>query len=772
METADMQRSRMRFDATDCRAAVSIRVAGHTIVTMARPVCRRSLVFCAIAFLARTPLAAQEAPDPLANLHAATTAAAAALAAGEQQIAESQYRTALGDGWMLLGALDAADARWDTAAAAFERASRATVQPRAALRSLALVRIYTGNAGDAVQILTRLAGVDRRDLATRRLLAQALAANGQPAEAVQELRETAALAPDDPELKFLLASGYLRITQVDAAERLFAEIRRQRPIPQTDVLIGRTYRDHGEYDRAEASLRAALRKDPRTRRAHYYLGTVAIMREGAVRLDDAIREFRRELAIAPADPVTNLRLGMALVEARRPAEALGPLEIGTRTAAPRAEGFFTLGRCLLALDRAPDAITALRRALDLANASRMGPAQIGGVHYQLAVALRRTGADAESAAEFAEAERLSAQHTEQSRAQLAKYMADTPDEAAVGARPPIRAAFPIASLPQAARTELRRRVTTELAQASFNLGVLHARADRPERAVEFLLDTATLAPEFPRVQYSLGVAYFNAHRYDKAVEPLERALASEPEDAHVRRMLALSLLSAGGAERAAELLRNDPGRDTDPALQYAYGLALLRSGRAGDALIVLSALAASHGDTPELDVVIGQAHARQGAYDEAARALQRAISLKADVPEAHGALGELYLRKGQLPEAAAAFREEVRISPRDLSARHNLATVLDLQGDRDEAVSLLRGVLAADGAYVDARYLLGKILLAQGAADAAAVQLETAVRLQADNANAHYQLAQAYQRLGRTDAAAREFDAYREIKDRSAGRTP
>jgi tetratricopeptide (TPR) repeat protein len=739
---------------------------------MSRPFLRRTIAACAIAVLAPRPLPAQEAPDPLSKFHAAATAAAAALAKGDQQIAESQYRIALGEGWMILGALDAAEARWDTAAEDFERASRAAGEPRAAQQSLALVRMYDGNAAEAVQILTRLVASNRRDLSTRRLLAQALAANGQPADAVQELREAAALAPDDPELKFLLASGYLRIKHVEAAERLFADLLRQRPMPQTYVLVGRTYRDHGEYDRAEASLRAALRKDPRTRRAHYYLGTVAIMRDGAVRLDEAIREFQQELALAPDDPVTNLRLGMVLVEARRPADALRPLQIGTAPPSAPAEAFFALGRCLLALDRAPEAIAALRRALQLATASRLGPGQVGGVHYQLGMALRRTGADDEAAASFAEAERLSAQHTEQSRAQLAKYMADTPDEAAVGARPPVETVFPLAALPAAARAELRRRTATELARACFNLGVMHARADRPDRAAEFLLDAATLAPDFPRVQYSLGVAYFNAHRYDKAVEPLGLALASTPDDANVRRMLALSLLSAGAPDRAAELLRNDPGRDRDPALQYAYGLALLRSGRPGDALIVLSALAASRGESPELDVVIGQAHARQGAYDEAAQALRRAIALKADVPEAHGALGELYLRQGQLADAAAAFREEVRISPRDLSARHNLATVLDLQGHREEAVSLLRGVLADDGDYVEARYLLGKILLAQGAPDEAVAQLETAVRLQADNANAHYQLALAYQRLGRTDAAAREFEAYREIKDRRAGRTP
>ena len=49
-----------------------------------------------------------------------------------------------------------------------------------------------------------------------------------------------------------------------------------RPIPQTHVLIGRAYRDAGEYERARAELQRPLAQDPGVRRAHYYLGMVAL----------------------------------------------------------------------------------------------------------------------------------------------------------------------------------------------------------------------------------------------------------------------------------------------------------------------------------------------------------------------------------------------------------------------------------------------------------------------------------------------------------------
>jgi Flp pilus assembly protein TadD len=373
---------------------------------------------------------------------------------------------------------------------------------------------------------------------------------------------------------------------------------------------------------------------------------------------------------------------------------------------------------------------------------------------------------------FAEAERLSQKHTELSRANLARYLADAPDPDAVNARAPTDTAFPLAAMPQAERAVLRRQATTELARACFNLGVMHARAGRPARAAEFLQTAADLDPTFPQVQYSLGSAYFNAQRYDRATAPLAQAFTANPADPGVRRMLALAWLNSGAPDQAAELLRNDPGRESDASLQLAYGLALLRGNRSNDAQLVFSALIARHGETPELNVVMGQAQAQERDFEAAEKLLRRAIELKANVPEAHAALGVIYLKQGKLPEAAAALRREMAINPSDAAVRHNLATVLELQDQRDEAVALLRGVLKERPDYADARYLLGKILLAAGATGEATEHLEAAVRIAPQDANIHYQLGLAYQKLGRAELATREFDTFRALKDKLAGRAP
>ena len=720
---------------------------------------------------AQAPRPSATAPaDPAAGLDKAVAAAEAALRDGELQLAESRYRALLLDAWMTLGELHVVEGRLEPARDAFRHATASAVDALPAFQALALVHIRMGEAADAVSLLTKLAGRHPRDQKTRRLLAQALVANGEPKEAVQTLEEAHAAAPDDPELAFVLASGYLRLKKIALAEQLFAKVVAARPIAETYVLIGRTYRDAGVYDRARAAFEKALQKDPRVRRAHYYLGTLAVIAEGTVRLEDAVREFRQELKIAPDDPVTNLRLGMGLVELRQYAEALPALQIASRAPSATVDALHYLGRCQLALGRPADAVTSFRRALDLSTSGPEDYGRLRHIHYQLGLALRAVGAADEAASHFAQAEQASERRTDIDRETLGRYLTDMPADASADLPAMLTFDSTLAALSPGQRAETERRATTALARAYLNLGIMHAQAQRFARAAEFLDRAAAVDPTFPQVHYSLGVAYFNAEQHAKAVAPLERALAADPANADVQRMLALALLNSGQYEKAASLLAADPRRDADPSLQYAYGLALVRSDRAAEAQMVFERLLRGHGPTPELRVVLGQAHAQQGDFDSAIAELQHALKLKPDVAEANATLGVIYLKQGKLNEAREALRSELKAHPRDVKAAHALATVLDLKGEQQEAMTVLRSVLAARPDFADARYLLGKILLAQGDPDAAAEQLEAAARLASEDANIHYQLAQAYRKQGRVELADQRLEIYRQLKDKQRTR--
>jgi tetratricopeptide (TPR) repeat protein len=723
--------------------------------------------------LALTRAAGAQTAGILAPLERTIAAAEESLRVDERQLAESRYRTALQQGWMIVGALEASDGRMAEARAAFERASASAVDNRAPLLAVAIVSLQLAEAESAIRILTRMTISAPHDVEIRRTLAQALIAAGKPLEAVQELEAAHAAAAENVELTFALASGYLRIKKVDDGERLMASVAAARPIPETFVLIGRTYRDFGYYERARAELRRALKMNPRIPRAHYYLAGTALMEEGVARIDEAISEFRQELEIAPNDPMATSRLAMALVEARRYEEALPLLDRTAQRDSSSADLWLYLGRCQLGLQRAPAAVSSFRRALELSGpqqkpADATREARLRTIYYQLGNALRQTGAASEADQAFAEAQRLSARRTDADREGLAQYMADARDSAA-GPQPIVIDTSEIAPLTAAQRKEVDARVRATLARAYLNLGVMQAQADRPVRAAELLAQAADVSPAFPQVQYSLGVAYFNSQQYSAAAAALDRALATDPANADARRMLALASLNAEDYSKAAELLRDDPARSSNPSLQYAYGLALVRSGQQDAAEKIFSALLADHPDVAELNVVLGQAYAAQGDFEQAQQALHRALSTRRDVADANATLGEILLKQGKLSEAAEALRAELTGHPANVKARQTLATVLDLDGRSTEALAELRRLLASSPKYADARYLTGKILLARGAAAEAIVHLEAAVRLAPDVANTHYQLGQAYQRTGQGDLAAREFEIYQKLKDKRRG---
>ena len=122
----------------------------------------------------------------------------------------------------------------------------------------------------------------------------ALAAGGELEEAVQRLDEAAATAPDDPQQVFLLATEYLWLKKVEAAERLFAQVVEARPIPQTHVLIGRAYRDAGEYDRARTELRAALTPREATAPTSPRFKDQVAETLSAIRKEEAVEKVRKQ----------------------------------------------------------------------------------------------------------------------------------------------------------------------------------------------------------------------------------------------------------------------------------------------------------------------------------------------------------------------------------------------------------------------------------------------------------------------------------------------
>jgi len=703
-----------------------------------------------------------------------------ALNSREPQLAESRYRTALQEGWLLLGALDVADDDLEAAKRSYETALVSAVESYRAKMSLATIAIKTGNPTEAITPLRLMVSMNTMDFQARQLLVQALAANGQVAESIQEMEELKVLFPDDLENYYQLGTAYLRQQNIEKVESLFAELVARKPIPQTYVLIGRTYRDFDYYSQAREALELALEMDPQVRRAHFYLATVAVFEDEQSGLAKAVDRLQAELKLTPEDPMSNLYLGMALVESRRDQEAIPSLEIARHNPATELDALEFLGRAYLRLGRAEEAVILLTRTLELAELEPGGTAeempmdprlsQISRVHYQLGLAHRRTG-DAEAAARhFEDAEKYKARQTEDSRERLETFMQAEPGEQSQMSLSSPLELPELAGLNGEERRRLREELEMRLAQVYLNLGVLQAQAQHLERAGDLFFEAAKLNPDAAQVQYSLGVARFNSEQYDLATEPLARALELDPGNDQLKRMLALAWFNTDHYSEAVTLFKDDPQRKFDRSLQYAYGLALVRSGRAVEAQRIFSDLLTKYPDWGALHVVLGQAMAQGDEYPKAIESLEKAIQLQPDVAEAHLTLGEIYMRQGELEAAEKELRAELESYPADLRAQHLLAMVLDLAGNPQEAIQILRLLLEETPHSANARYLLGKILLAQGHAEQAQIQLESATQLAPEDPEAHYQLGLALQRQGRREEASAAFETYQALKKVQRGR--
>jgi tetratricopeptide (TPR) repeat protein len=490
--------------------------------------------------LAAAPALRAQGADPLAPLEQLASSAEAFLQKGDLPAAEKRYHEALFEGWMVLGTLRRLDQQPAAARDAFEQASLVVPGHRGALHSLAGAAIQSGAPRAAVDVLAPLAAGDPRDVDTRLLLAKALAAGGEAERAVRALDEASAAAAEDPEATFRVATEYAWLKKPEAAERLFTRLLAARPIPQTHVLIGRTFRDAGEYDRARAHLQAALEQDPSVRRAHYYLGMVALAdaRGGAERVERAIAEFRAELALDPGDALAGDQLGSALLEAGRPAEARQALEAAVRSD-PRPPYLLHLGRALLAVEQPAAAADALRRALEAGGPDGLAAADLEAVHYQLGLALRRLGRGEEAGRHLGEARRIAGERAQAPEAVTA----------------PLVEVSPLAELAPSARRAAGDRVKPILARAYLNLGIMRAQARDFSAATGMLENAAGLQPDLPRLQYTLGVAAFNAGQFEKAAQALTRALSTGSDVAETNAALGLAYFELGRLTEAEAALR-------------------------------------------------------------------------------------------------------------------------------------------------------------------------------------------------------------------------
>ena len=196
--------------------------------------------------------------------------------------------------------------------------------------------------------------------------------------------------------------------------------------------------------------------------------------------------------------------------------------------------------------------------------------------------------------------------------------------------------------------------------------------------------------------------------FDEARRYVERIADDHSHPGVLRFRVGHALLDAGRPHEAADLLFDAIAIDgPQPAIRLALGEALIRAGRAGEAVKQLSGIEDSvPGTSVESALDLGTLALEQHALPEAIRWLQIAVQRAPDRAEAHEKLGVAIFLKGDAAAARPYLERACQLDSRIASAHLNLAAVYAELGRFPEARIQALEALRLDPAETRASALL------------------------------------------------------------------
>jgi len=511
--------------------------------------------------------------------------------------------------------------------------------------------IAEGRPVEAMAALERAIAKDEQSAPLHRMMAEMLARNSELDLAVEHARRARELAPDDPEVRSILAQLY-RIQQNAAeAERLLLGENGEPIDEESARLLYEIYLEVGQLDAgleiagwmtehepeeprswiyqanvleklerpldAEQSLRKSLEVDPANLRIY---GALARSMRNRGDREGAIGVYREMLRQAPDDHATLFALAEAQINDEDVEGAIETLERIEAGYPNDLESVKRLGFLLYEAHRFADAVLRFERVL--AHAPR---------EYEVAffdgVALRRANRDDEAARAF---ERVAAHH---------EYYAEARTQLAAIHERHGRYPEALAEVQRALETEPSREL--ELYSAT-----LRSKTGDFDGAVAYLEGLLESDPEDDDLLYNLGVVYGERDRNQEAIRYMQRALEKNPDNAD-----ALNFIGYTWAEQ---------GENLEQAEQYIVRAIELRP----DNGYIVDSLGWVYYMRARPLIESGDVAAGRQWLSKAIEELERAHELTGGDPVISEHIGDAYLLLDQRRRALDKFEEAALLGPR------------------------------------------------------------------------------------------------------------
>jgi tetratricopeptide (TPR) repeat protein len=469
---------------------------------------------------------------------------------------------------------------------------------------------------------------------------------------------------------------------------------------------------------------------------------VAAMRESLSRWDQSIAQLQTRVRRTPREAEAHVMLATVWLDRHRLQQALDELRAAEFVATDRADVYRLRALALAALDRTPEAASAIGRASALEPdnpASRYLLARYraqpqradstADAWREVARVVQRARSGARSDANgFAPFERVGLLRQSsgiapiflQSRYSAAMQAIRAGDYgAAVATLGEAIAADPIVASPAAVRARLG-------AAAAL------LRAGRIESALEQLLSARDEWPDEPEIHRLLGVIYRIDEQQGKSIDHLRKAMTLAPGDERARVMLVDALID----ERRASEAERELKAASAASGQIAYRLSQLYQRQS-----LLPQATAALQESERFGPVIGADYffqswaallVNQADFGRAISIDLRRIEANPNSGEAHRQLGEIFILQGRDDEALAELLVAAWLDPKDARAHAAAGQVYARMMKYPDAIDALTRAVTLDPRLREARYTLGTVLMRVGKVDEGKRELETFGAQQAD----------------------------------------
>lgn len=594
----------------------------------------------------------------------------------------------------------------------------------------ALAHHGLGNLQKARDYLNIIISRNDRNLGAKRLLASIYVDTRDYGRALSLLESLQKIAPDDPQIMFLLGSVHMAQRRYLRASELLEKAAVRTGSAEMNRTLAFSQLGLGRTELGQASLEKAFAANPADTRAGTTL-SMLYMRQGKVQ-----KALQTAEAMVKREPANLTALNF-----------LGSIKGATGDKAGARAAYTQV----LVKDPAfhPSALNLAR--LDI------GEKRFDEARRRLDGMLSKRNNDADVLFEYGMLEQRAGR-----MAEAIRYL-------------------------QKAGEVQRRDIRPTLALID-----LHLSQRQNEQALNVAKTLASKKPDNLAVQLSLARSYLALGDAGNARSVLTGASRLAEFDADTQVAIARMQLAAGHPDGAAYSVQKAlQGRPDDPAAMAMLVEVEARHGDTAKADAALKALAAKHPNRVETAVTsanlamsrgqyaiaiaafrnalsreestgnalaLARAHLAAGEAAKAATFLQGWVKARPNDLQAQRALAETQFRAGQLPAARESYAKVVAAQPDDAATLNNYANLLQQLKDPAAQEAAERALKLSPGnpSYTDT---LGWILVQKGQVDAGLRHLREARLRNPENGEIRFHLAYALSKTGRTAEAKEELGA-------------